>query len=210
MSRKPWCPRTRTAPFFGLWDIKVLDIIPSVAVAFSCLPSSSTSCCTGRGSGSGSRRWAAILTRRDWPGIDVDRTRILVLALMGAVAGLAGVVFLGFREAIDTITGDSFLLPVIAAVIIGGTPLSGGRGTIFGAVIGALIIVVIQSGILFLGVDAKWSIFVTGSVIIVAVAVDQLVRRKRSQACTRCRGRRMSARDAVRPFEGGAFVERCR
>ena len=114
-------------------------------------------------------------------GIPVDRTRILVLVLMGAVAGLAGAMFLGFREAIDPVTGGDYLLPVVAAVIIGGTPLSGGRGTIVGAVLGALIIQVIKTGILFLGVDAKWSMFVTGAVIIIAVAVDQLVRRQRAR-----------------------------
>ena len=74
-------------------------------------------------------------------------------------------------------------------MIIGGTPLSGGRGTILGAVLGALIIQAIQSGILFLGVDAKWTIFVTGAVIIIAVAVDQLVRRQRSPPGARRRGR---------------------
>ena len=112
-------------------------------------------------------------------GIPVDRTRIMVLVLMGAIAGLAGVIFLGFRGAIDTNSGDGYLLPVVAAVIIGGTPLSGGRGTILGAVLGAVIIQAIQSGILFLGIDAKWSIFVTGAAILVAVGVDQLVRRQR-------------------------------
>ena len=100
---------------------------------------------------------------------------------MGLIAGLAGVIFLGFREAIDPTSGDAYLLPVVAAVIIGGTPLSGGRGTIIGAVLGALIIQVIPSGILFLGVDVKWSTFVTGAVIIIAVAVDQLVRRQRAR-----------------------------
>ena len=114
-------------------------------------------------------------------GIPVDQTRILVLVLMGAVAGLTGAMFLGFREAIDPVTGGDYLLPVVAAVIIGGTPLSGGRGTIIGAVIGALIIQVITTGILFLGVDVKWSTFVTGAVIIIAVAVDQLVRRQRER-----------------------------
>jgi len=114
-------------------------------------------------------------------GIKVDRTRIAVLVLMGAISGLAGAIFLGFRGAIDPTTGDTYLLPVVAAVIIGGTALSGGRGTILGAVLGALIIQTIQSGILFLGIDAKWSIFVTGAVIIVAVAVDQIVRRQRTR-----------------------------
>ena len=100
---------------------------------------------------------------------------------MGAIAGLTGAMFLGFRQAIDPVTGGDYLLPVVAAVIIGGTPLSGGRGTILGAVVGALIIQVITTGILFLGVDVKWSTFVTGAVIIVAVAVDQLVRRGRER-----------------------------
>jgi ribose transport system permease protein len=114
-------------------------------------------------------------------GVPVDRTRIAVMVLMGLIAGLAGVIFLGFRGAIDPTSGDAFLLPVVAAVIIGGTPLSGGRGSIIGAVLGALIIQVIQSGILFLGIDAKWSIFVTGAVIVIAVAIDQLVRRQRTR-----------------------------
>jgi ribose transport system permease protein len=68
---------------------------------------------------------------------------------------------------------------VIAAVIIGGTPLTGGSGTVFGALIGALIIACISSGIIFFGIDATWSTFVTGAVILVAVAIDQLVRRQR-------------------------------
>lgn len=173
-------PPDRTGAFFTFWDVRVLDILPSVAVAFLVLAVVLDTLLHRtrfgfRVQALGSNPDAARLA-----GVPVDRTRIMVLTLMGLIAGLAGVIFLGFREAIDPVTGDSFLLPVIAAVIIGGTPLSGGRGSIYGAVIGALIIVVIQSGILFLGVDAKWSIFVTGSVIIIAVAIDQLVRRKRA------------------------------
>ena len=68
---------------------------------------------------------------------------------------------------------------MVAAVIIGGTPLSGGAGTIYGALIGVLIIAVISSGVIFLGIDAVWSTFVTGFVIVVAVGVDQLVRQQR-------------------------------
>ena len=173
-------PPDRTGAFFTFWDVRVLDILPSVAVAFLVLAVVLDTLLHRtrfgfRVQALGSNPDAARLA-----GVPVDRTRIMVLTLMGLIAGLAGVIFLGFREAIDPVTGDSFLLPVIAAVIIGGTPLSGGRGSIYGTLIGALIIVVIQSGILFLGVDAKWSIFVTGSVIIIAVAIDQLVRRKRA------------------------------
>src|ERR687897_3383461 len=79
-------------------------------------------------------------------GVPIGRTKIQVLVLMGAVAGLSGVLFVGFRGAVDPNSGADFLLPVIAAVIIGGTPLAGGAGTIFGTVIGVLIFAVINSG----------------------------------------------------------------
>ena len=174
-------PVDKSSAFFALFDIKVFGLIPIVAVLFLVLAVAlhlllHRTRFGYRVQAMGSNPDAARLG-----GIPVDRTRILVLVLMGAVAGLTGAMFLGFREAIDPVTGGDYLLPVVAAVIIGGTPLSGGRGTIVGAVVGALIIQVITTGILFLGVDAKWSTFVTGAVIIVAVAVDQLVRRQRAR-----------------------------
>jgi ribose transport system permease protein len=118
-------------------------------------------------------------------GIPIGRTKIQVLVVMGAVSGLSGVLFVGFRGAVDPNSGADFLLPVIAAVIIGGTPLAGGAGTIFGTLIGVLIIAVIDSGVVFLGIDAVWSTFVTGLVIVVAVGVDQLVRQRRRRAAER-------------------------
>ncbi len=174
-------PPDRTSAFFSLFDAKVFGLIPGVAIAFVVLAILLHVLLHHtrfgyRVQAMGSNPDAARLA-----GIATDRTRILVLVLMGAIAGLTGAMFLGFREAIDPVTGGDYLLPVVAAVIIGGTPLSGGRGTILGAVVGALIIQVITTGILFLGVDVKWSTFVTGAVIIVAVAVDQLVRRQRER-----------------------------
>jgi ribose transport system permease protein len=174
-------PQDKSSAFFSLFDIKVFGLIPIVAILFLALAVLlhlllHRSRFGYRVQAMGSNPDAARLA-----GIPVDRTRILVLVLMGAIAGLTGAMFLGFREAIDPVTGGDYLLPVVAAVIIGGTPLSGGRGTVVGAVVGALIIQVITTGILFLGVDAKWSTFVTGAVIILAVAVDQLVRRQRER-----------------------------
>lgn len=174
-------PEDKTSSFFALFDIKVFGLIPSVAILFIVLAVAlhlllHRTRFGYRVQALGSNPDAARLA-----GIPVDRTRILVLVLMGAVAGLTGAMFLGFREAIDPVTGGDYLLPVVAAVIIGGTPLSGGRGTVIGAVVGALIIQVITTGILFLGVDVRWSTFVTGAVIIIAVAVDQLVRRQRER-----------------------------
>lgn len=180
-------PVDKSSSFFALFDLKVFDLIPGVAVAFVVLAILTHLLLHRtrfgyRVQALGSNPEAARLG-----GIPVDRTRIQVLVLMGAMAGLTGAMFLGFREAIDPVTGGDYLLPVVAAVIIGGTPLSGGRGTLIGAVLGALIIQVITTGILFLGVDVKWSTFVTGAVIILAVAIDQLVRRQRERR----------ARDAV-------------
>ncbi len=174
-------PVDKSNSFFALFDIRLFDLIPFVAILFLLLAVAlhlllHQTRFGYRVQAIGSNPEAARLG-----GIPVDRTRILVLVLMGAIAGLTGATFLGFREAIDPVTGGDYLLPVVAAVIIGGTALSGGRGTIIGAVIGALIIQVITTGILFLGVDVKWSTFVTGAVIIIAVAVDQLVRRQRER-----------------------------
>jgi ribose transport system permease protein len=115
-------------------------------------------------------------------GIPVSRVRIQTTALMGLLAGLGGVLFLSFRGAVDPTTGAGYLLPVIAAAIIGGTPLSGGSGSLLGALLGAMVIAVIDTGIVFLGIDAVWSTFVTGAVIVVAVGIDQLVRLQRRRA----------------------------
>lgn len=109
-------------------------------------------------------------------GIPTGIVRLQTLILMGAICGLAGVVYVGFRGAIDPNEGSDFVLVVVAAVIIGGTPLSGGRGTVFGAVLGILIIQVISSGLIFFGIDATWSTFVTGCVVVLAVALDQVIR----------------------------------
>lgn len=114
-------------------------------------------------------------------GLPIARVKVLTLMLVGASAGFSGVMFIGARGAIDPTTGGEFMLAVIAAVVIGGTPLFGGYGTVVGALFGVLIIATISSGIVFFGVDARWSTFVTGAVILIAVAVDRLVRTQRSK-----------------------------
>ena len=118
-------------------------------------------------------------------GISNAKVRLQTLVLMGAICGLSGTMYIGFRGAIDPNEGSDFVLAVVAAVIIGGTPLSGGYGTVFGAVIGMLIIQVISSGLIFFGIDATWSTFSTGAVIVLAVTLDQLVKWQRSRALAR-------------------------
>ncbi len=121
-------------------------------------------------------------------GIPTALVRLQTLVLMGAICGLSGAMYVGFRGAIDPNEGSDFALVVIAAVIIGGTPLSGGSGTILGAVVGMLIIQVISSGLIFFGIEATWSTFVTGAVIVLAVSLDQFIKFQRARAAARITG----------------------
>lgn len=123
-------------------------------------------------------------------GISNATVRLQTLVLMGAICGLSGALYVGFRGAIDPNEGSDFVLAVVAAVIIGGTPLSGGSGTVIGAVIGMLIIQVISSGLIFFGIDATWSTFVTGAVIVIAVSLDQFVKYQRNRRAERVKAGR--------------------
>ena len=105
--------------------------------------------------------------------------------LVGALAATAGVLSLAFFQGADPTVGGGFELQVIAAAIIGGTAVSGGSGTVPGALLGALIVAVINSGLVFFSVDSNWTNFVTGAVIVIAVGMDALVRRRRAEAALR-------------------------
>lgn len=124
----------------------------------------------------GSNRQAAVLS-----GIPVARLRLVTLILAGALCGVAGAFTLAFFAAADPNVGRGYELLAIASAIIGGTALEGGSGTVFGAFLGALMIAVIQNGLIQFGIEANWSFFVTGALIIAAVALDALIRRRRGQ-----------------------------
>lgn len=111
-------------------------------------------------------------------GIRLVNHRLLAMTLMGVISGIAGIIALAFLQAADPQTGPGFELFVIAAAIIGGTSLSGGSGSIFGAILGALIIAVIRNGLVLLGASAYWGTAATGAVIILAVAIDYFVKRR--------------------------------
>jgi ribose/xylose/arabinose/galactoside ABC-type transport system permease subunit len=178
-------PPNPATSFFTLVSAKILGVVPVVAIVFVALTVAlhfvlHRTRFGYRVQAVGSNPDAALLA-----GIPNALVRLQTLVLMGAIAGLSGSMYVGFRGAIDPQEGSDFVLTVIAAVIIGGTPLSGGSGTVFGAMIGMLIIQVIASGIIFFGIDATWSTFVTGAVIIVAVVLDQIVRRQRMRRAAR-------------------------
>lgn len=111
-------------------------------------------------------------------GVNVDRWKILVYALAGAICAVAGILLASRINSAQPAIGQGYELDAIAAVVIGGTSLSGGRGTMLGTIIGALIISVVANGLRILSVPQEWQIVVTGSIIILAVYADMLRRGK--------------------------------
>jgi len=111
-------------------------------------------------------------------GVNVDRWKIGVYALAGSVVGIAGLLIASRLNSAQPALGQGYELDAIAAVVIGGTSLSGGRGTVLGTLIGALIISVLANGLRILSVAQEWQTVVTGLIIILAVYADILRRRK--------------------------------
>lgn len=112
-------------------------------------------------------------------GYPIGRIKVQVGGLVGLLCGISGVLSFAFFQAADPAVGTGYELLVIAAAVIGGTALSGGRGTVLGALLGALIVSVINGAMTSFGVSVNYASFVTGIVIIGAVAMDALLRRKR-------------------------------
>jgi ribose transport system permease protein len=106
-------------------------------------------------------------------GVNVERVKRHVYLLGGALAGVAGLLATARQNAADPKIGVGYELDSIAAVVIGGTSLSGGRGSILGTVLGCLIIGVLNNGLVLLGVSPDWQLVVKGCVILIAVAIDQ-------------------------------------
>ena len=105
-------------------------------------------------------------------GIDVEGTRMLVFILCGLLAGLGGVILAGNLASANPNLGRGYELDVIAAVILGGTALSGGRGSILGVILGALLMAILRNAFVFLGMSAHWQVVTQGLVILVAVGID--------------------------------------
>lgn len=110
-------------------------------------------------------------------GIRIKRLTMKIYLLSAVMAGVAGAFYTGRFSAGAAQAGEPLLLDSIAAVVIGGASLFGGSGTIWGTVAGALVIAVIQYGLVFIDVEPFWQFIAVGTVIIISVLVDQTQRR---------------------------------
>ena len=105
-------------------------------------------------------------------GIKVARIRLSVLILSGACAGLAGLLYAGRLQSARYTLGESDLMTVIAAVIVGGTALNGGKGTIFGALVGSLMMGMLNNGLILMGLSVSYQMIIKGLIVLVAVAIS--------------------------------------
>ncbi len=124
----------------------------------------------------GANREAARLS-----GIPVRARLNLVYTLSGAMAGLAAIVYLARLNSAEADIGEALTLPAIAAVLIGGTSLFGGVGSLTGTLVGALTLTLVVNGMNLRAVDANWQPLVTGAIVLLAVWID-VVTRQRAEA----------------------------
>jgi ribose transport system permease protein len=106
-------------------------------------------------------------------GVNTERVQILVYTISGAMAALAGVILTSRLDSAQPTAGGGYELDAITAVVLGGTSLAGGRGWIFGTLVGALLIGVLNNGLNLMGVSAFYQQVVKGSVILLAVLLDR-------------------------------------
>ena len=111
-------------------------------------------------------------------GVPVNRVEVMVYVLMGLATALGGLIMMTRIDSTQATIGTAMEIHVISAVIIGGTSLFGGRGTIYGAVMGALLLSMMTNALVIAGVDYFWQLVAMGSVVLIAVAIGNLRERR--------------------------------
>jgi fructose transport system permease protein len=111
-------------------------------------------------------------------GIRTDRLLLSVYAVAGLIYGIAGLLLVARTQVGDPQAGQTDNLDSITAVVLGGTSLFGGRGSVMGTLVGALIVGIVRNGLQLMGVPSIYQVLITGILVILAVAIDQLARRR--------------------------------
>lgn len=114
-------------------------------------------------------------------GIPVRRRKIAVYTISGLMSGIAALIFLARVNAADSAMGEPLLLPVIAAILIGGTSLFGGAGSLLGTLSGCLILALVIDGMNLLNLNANWQPLIVGAVLLIAVLADVLGRGRKER-----------------------------
>jgi ribose/xylose/arabinose/galactoside ABC-type transport system permease subunit len=122
-----------------------------------------------------------------YAGIRIDRVRFIPFVVTGLLCSLASLILTGLLNTADPAAGGKLPLQVIAAVVVGGVSIAGGRGSIFMAVVGVVLIGVVANGFNLLDLDPNYQNIFTGAIIVVAVAVDSLIRKRAAEATARSR-----------------------
>lgn len=111
-------------------------------------------------------------------GIKVDRVIIATFALLGVAVAVGSIFYMSRTGVVQAFTGEWFELGVIASVLIGGTRITGGRGSIIGTLGGVLFVATLENGIVLMGVPSLWNDFALGAMILIAVSADALISRR--------------------------------
>jgi rhamnose transport system permease protein len=114
-------------------------------------------------------------------GLDVRRRLLAAFALSGALAGLAGVLFAARYGTVSSGAGTGIELQAVAAVVIGGVAIFGGTGTVWGAALGAVLLVTINRALPILGIPDFWQRAVWGALILAAIVLDRLLSARRAR-----------------------------
>lgn len=126
-------------------------------------------------------------------GVNVDRTKIMSYAICGCCAAFAGMIMLANLGTGEPASGQGYELDAIAAAAIGGTRMSGGKGTVLGTLLGALLLAALKIGMIVVGVQSFWQFVVTGIIIVIA-AYFETIQDKISTAMFQHRNRTLTAR----------------
>jgi ribose transport system permease protein len=156
---------------FGMWNINGLSLTPMLVMVLVTIVGAIYLSRMAAG-----RRVYAIggneLASR-YSGIRVERVKLSVFVFSGLTSGISALLALGYYGSGSSGDGQGYELNVIAAAVVGGASLSGGRGSALGALLGALLIQMISSGIDILHIDNNYSQIIIGAVVVLAVVLDQ-------------------------------------